>query len=95
MFIKKNNCNVGQNDGLYYFRDNVGNEVDLITERDGEPLAIEIKASLKVNSSMLRGLYFWQKNQAFGQSILIHGGKTNEIINDRIGIVPWTEVVNF
>ena len=93
--IKKNNFNAGQNEGMYYFRDNVGNEVDLITEKDGEPLAVEIKASPKVNGTMLRGLYFWQKNQPVGHSVLIHGGKINEAVNDRTGIVPWTEVANF
>ena len=93
--IKKNNFNAGQNEGMYYFRDNVGNEVDLITEKNGEPLAIEIKASAKVNSAMLRGLYFWQKNQPRGHSILVHGGTANEMINDRMSMVPWKEVADF
>jgi uncharacterized protein len=92
--IRKNNFNAGQNEGMYYFRDNVGNEVDLITEKNEAPLAIEIKAAAKVSSSMLKGLQFWQKNQAQGQAILLHAGNTNEIINDTLGIVPWTEVTN-
>lgn len=79
---------------MYYFRDNVGNEVDLITEKNEAPLGIEIKAATKVSSSMLKGLKFWQKNQPKGQSVLLHGGNTNEIVNDRLGIVPWTEVIN-
>ncbi len=93
--IKKNNFNEGQNEGMYYFRDNTGNEVDLITERNGEPLAIEIKASAKVNSAMLRGLHFWQKNQPLSHAVLVFGGKANEAINERMSIVPWTEVTNF
>ena len=58
------------------------------------PLAIEIKATVKVSSNMLKGLQFWQKNQPKGQSVLLHGGNTNEIVNDKLGIVPWTEVIN-
>ena len=92
--IRKNNFNAGQNEGMYYFRDNVGNEVDLITEKNEEPLAIEIKAAVKVNSSSLKGLQFWQKYQAKSHAVLLHGGNTNEIVNDRMGIVPWTEVIN-
>ena len=79
---------------MYYFRDNVGNEVDLVTEKNEETLAIEIKATVKVSSNMLKGLQFWQKNQPKGQSVLLHGGNTNEIVNDKLGIVPWTEVIN-
>ena len=59
--IKKNSFNNGLNEFMYYFRDNIGNEVDLILEREEYPLAIEIKAALKLNSNMLRGLNFWQR----------------------------------
>lgn len=92
--IQKNNCNAGLAEGMYYFRDNTGNEVDLVTEKDGEFWGIEIKASSKVNSAMLRGLQFWQKNQPKSQAILLHGGNENRLINERMGIVPWTEVAN-
>ena len=92
--IRKNNFNAGQNESMYYFRDSTGNEVDLITERDAEPLAIEIKSAAKVNSSMLRGLHFWQKNQPLGHSLLLHGGVANEPVTEKIAIVPWTEVAN-
>lgn len=92
--IKKNNFNEGQNHGMFYFRDNVGNEVDLITEKNGELLAIEIKASAKINTGMLKGLNFWQKNQPASNGILIHGGRANETVNDKMSIVPWTELIN-
>ncbi|CAN5352943.1 ATP-binding protein [soil metagenome] len=92
--IKKNNFNAGQNEGMYYFRDNIGNEVDLIMERDGVPMAVEIKSSAKVNTGMFRGLNFWQKNQPAGHSILLYKGTANEAISNRIGLLPWTEVAN-
>jgi predicted AAA+ superfamily ATPase len=92
--IRKNNFNAGLNEGLYYFRDSLGNEVDLITEKNGLSLAIEIKASKKVSSGMLRGLHFWQKNQPNGQGILLYSGATNETVSEKISIASWTEVKN-
>ncbi|MBX2962846.1 MAG: ATP-binding protein [Cyclobacteriaceae bacterium] len=92
--LKKNRFNDGQPENLYYFRDNVGNEVDLITEKNGEPFAIEIKASLNVNTAMLHGLNFWLKYQPAGHCVLLYAGKKNEVVNDRMGIVPWNEVAN-
>lgn len=92
--VKKNRFNAGQSGGLYYFRDNVGNEVDLITEKYGAPFAIEGKTSLNVKSNMLQGLHFWQEYQTTGHSVLLHAGKTNEVVNERLGIVPWMEVAN-
>jgi predicted AAA+ superfamily ATPase len=92
--IRKNNFNAGQNEGMYYFRDNIGNEVDLIAEREGAPVAIEIKAGIKADNHMLRGLKYWQKLQPESHSILMHRGSSYEILNENMSIVPWTEVVN-
>ncbi len=92
--IRKNNFNEGLNEGMYYFRDNVGNEVDLITERDGEPMAIEIKAGNKADNNMLRGLKYWQKLRPKSNCILINGGSKPVAITDTMNILPWTEVVN-
>ncbi len=92
--IKKNSHNAALNEPMYYFRDNLGNEVDLILEREGQPTAIEIKAAAKPNSAMLRGLNFWKRNQPNGTGILIHRGSSNEMIDNQLSLVPWTEVIN-
>ncbi|MFM9908640.1 MAG: ATP-binding protein [Chitinophagaceae bacterium] len=92
--IKKNNFNAGSNEGMYYFRDNVGNEVDLITERNEEPMAIEIKSSTKINNSMFRGLHFWQKNQPKSSCILLYGGNKNEILTETLSVAAWTDVMD-
>jgi predicted AAA+ superfamily ATPase len=92
--LMKNNYNAARNEGMYFFRDSAGNEIDLIIEREGELFAIEIKSALKVSDGMLRGLKYWQKLQAASQCILMHAGSTNEIITEKLSILPWTEIVN-
>ena len=92
--IRKNNFNAAQHDGMYYLRDSTGNEVDLITERDGESTAIEIKSSTKLNSSMFRGLQYWQKYQPKSNYILLYGGGKPDTVYETIHVVPWTEVAN-
>lgn len=92
--IRKNNFNKAQNDGMYFFRDSAGNEVDLISERDGETIALEIKSSTQFTNEMLRGLKYWQKLQLRSQGILVHAGTTHEFQNETLSIIPWTEVAN-
>lgn len=92
--IRKNNFNNAQNEGMYYFRDSAGNEIDLILEREGEPIAIEIKSSKKVEDSMLRGLKYWQKLKPYSKTILLHAGERNEILNEKMSVLPYTEVIN-
>jgi len=92
--IKKNNFNNGINGGLYYFRDSLGNEVDLILENGDVPIGIEIKSSAKFSTEMLRGLKYWQKQQPKSNSILFYSGKTQSVINDTMTVLPWKDIID-
>lgn len=90
--VRKNRYNQGENAGMYFFRDSAGNEVDLITETSNGLLAVEIKSGNKLNNDMLSGLKYWQKYVANSPCTLVYKGKQNEFLNDRMSVLPWTEV---
>jgi uncharacterized protein len=92
--IKKNRTNEGINGGMYFFRDSAGNEVDLLIEKNGELIGIEIKSTKKLDSKDFQGLKYWKKYQQNAKAILLYGGNKADILNDEIGIVPWYEVGN-
>ncbi len=75
--ILKMRFNNGQRSNLYYFRDNVGNEVDLILDYGTDVIAIEIKSGKTMNASFLKGLHYYKKlnKRHVKQSILIYGGE--------------------
>ncbi|MFT4093801.1 MAG: ATP-binding protein [Niabella sp.] len=91
--IRKNNFNSGIANGMYYFRDSTGNEVDLVLEREANTVAIEIKAGTKFNTSMLKGIQYWQKYQPHNRTgIVLYGGNETKIINEKTSVVAWYEV---
>ncbi|MCC6290095.1 MAG: ATP-binding protein [Chitinophagaceae bacterium] len=90
--IKKNRFNAGINGGLYFFRDSTGNEIDLLLEKEGNTIAIEIKSAKKIDSGMLSGLRYWKKNNLNSQGILIYGGEKNEEISEGMQVVSWKDV---
>ena len=90
--IKKNKSNLGDNNGLYYFRENMGNEIDLILEKDTGPLAIEIKSASKADRSLLRGLQYWKKYQPLSQGVLLYQGHSTSTDNININFVSWKEI---
>ncbi len=90
--IKKNRFNAGINGGLYFVRDSTGNEVDLLMEKEGHTIAVEIKSSKKIDSGMLGGLKYWKKNNLNSQGLLIYGGERNEELEEGMQIVGWKEV---
>lgn len=75
--LLKARLNQGLEPGLYYYRDNHQNEVDVIYKMHNNLIPIEIKLSQTFNSSFLRGLDFYQKLVAprSPQQFLVYTGK--------------------
>lgn len=90
--ILKNKCNQGENNGLFYFRDNLGNEIDLIIEKETVPLAVEIKSSSKPDRTLLKGLKYWKKYQPAANGILLYQGKSTETGDMAIPFTSWEEI---
>ena len=66
----------GLANGLYFWRDNIGNEVDLLIERAGELWPIEMKSGATFQGEWLRALSTWQRHAAAarqGTPMLISG----------------------
>lgn len=79
----KNRYNQGKRSNLYYFRDNTGNEVDLIYETGLGAIPIEIKSAQTVNSSFFKGLdYFAKINKDSLEKYLIMGSDIHQQRSD-------------
>lgn len=94
--IKKNRFNEGINGPLYFFRDSAGNEVDLIVEKQGAPVAVEIKAGKKIQPAMLGGLRYWLKNNPApsNHGILVYGGKNPVSFSDQMQAIGWENIAD-
>lgn len=90
--IKKNRTNQGINNGLFYFRDHLGNEIDLIVEKETGPQAIEIKSSGKKDRGLLTGLKYWSKYQPSSSGLLLYQGEDNETDNPLLNYISWRNI---
>lgn len=90
--IKKNRFNEGMNEGMYFFRDSAGNEIDLLLEKNEQTIAIEIKAAKKFNPDLLRSFRYWKKNTSNSPCILIYGGEQNEEKALGIHTLSWKAI---
>lgn len=73
----KNRYNQVKDNNLYFFRDHVGNEVDLILDDGAELISVEIKAGKTIASDYFKGLDYYQhlsgsKNK---KRIIIYAGE--------------------
>jgi predicted AAA+ superfamily ATPase len=90
--IQKNRANQGINQGLYYFRDHLGNEIDLIIQRESGPLAVEIKSAKKADKNLLGGLKYWCKYQRDTSAILLYQGNDMPTESQWINYMSWKNI---
>ncbi|MBS1489062.1 MAG: ATP-binding protein [Bacteroidetes bacterium] len=71
----KKRLNTGIRDGLYYWRDNKGVEIDLIIEDGKKIAAYEIKAGQTSNTDYFKNLKYWsQLSKDHWDNTVIYGG---------------------
>jgi predicted AAA+ superfamily ATPase len=61
MDLVKHEWNRGHKPSLYFFRDSMGNEVDILWERNGSYTPIEIKSAQTFNADFAKGIFAFQK----------------------------------
>jgi uncharacterized protein len=59
--LMKTRANLGLREPLYFWRDNIGTEVDVVLERGSQIAAVEIKSGPTVASDAFRQLDKWHK----------------------------------
>lgn len=87
----KKRYNQGKEPNLYFWRDNNGNEVDLLFEQQRELIPYEIKSSRTWNSNFKDNLTRFQKSfQASKNGIVIYGG-TEKFDFETMQAIPYDE----
>ena len=88
-FLKNRFNNVRENN-LYFFRDHVGNEVDLVLDFGDELVPVEIKSGQTLGSDFLKGVDFYLKlnRGEKGRGFLVYGGEIDQTVRD-IGGYSW------
>jgi len=90
--LLKSRFNKGLPDNIYYFRDNIGNEVDFILDNGQEIDIIEVKAGKTINSSFFKNLNFLANiSDIKTNKHLIYSGKENHTQN-RTNILSWDKI---
>lgn len=92
--LLKTRANLGLREPLYFWRDNIGTEVDVIIERGNEIAAVEIKSGESVAPDAFGNLNKWLKyatergNFSSIHRGLVYGGETRHT-RDGVDVLPW------
>ncbi|MBU1200603.1 DUF4143 domain-containing protein, partial [Patescibacteria group bacterium] len=67
---------------FYYFRDSKGVEIDLLIDKGGELLPIEIKASATFNGTYMENIKYFNELSGNNSGYLIYTGRENNSIRN-------------
>lgn len=95
--LLKARCNAGLREPLYFWRDNIGTEVDVIIERGTEIAAVEIKSGPSVASDAFGNLNKWRKYATErGQYTAVHPalvyGGDARFTREGVDVMPWCDL---
>jgi uncharacterized protein len=87
--------NTGAPASMYFWRDNVGHEVDLLVEQEGRLQPIEFKSGATFQVEWLKGLHTWQRHAASARQtepLLVCGAPLNQHIQG-VGVAHWRDAL--
>lgn len=74
---------------LYFWRDNTGNEMDVVIDKGTHLYPIEIKAGKTVTSDYFKNLQFWKKITGSDEGSIIYAGDILQKRSNGINVIPW------
>ncbi len=92
--IIKHRINKGKRGNIFFYRDNHGQEIDLVIDRGDEFITVEAKAGQTVSKDVLKtalrhsGLLSEIKTT---KSFIVYGGKTLEKVKN-VTFLPWDQI---
>lgn len=80
--------NNGKQNNLYFWRDNIGNEVDLLIKKEANRYPVEIKSAQTISDEFFKGIRYWNKLTNTEGGYLVYAGDMLQKRSGEINIVP-------
>ncbi|MDA3780027.1 MAG: ATP-binding protein [Bacteroidales bacterium] len=92
--LLKYRFNRGERHNLFFWRDNIGHEIDVVIENNDKLLPIEIKSGKTITQDYFKGLLFWQKITSHKGGKIIYAGNQNQNRSNGIRVFEWQHLKN-
>jgi len=87
----KQRYNAGRTNNLFFWRDNVGNEIDLLIQKGSRRFPVEIKSGQTITNDYFKGILFWNKITQTEGGYVIYGGDMMQKRSNGIKVIPFRE----
>ena len=81
--------NRGLTNNLFFWRDNVGHEIDLLINTGTNRIPLEIKSGQTATDAFFKGILFWQKMTNSAGGFVVYAGDLPQNRSNGIRLVPY------
>ncbi len=90
----KNRFNQGMRSNLYYWKDQSGNEIDIVVDEGLTLKSIEVKSGATISQDYFKNLLFWQKLTGREGGLVIYSGDESQERAGDIQVKSWREIAS-
>ncbi len=90
--LLKKRFNSGKSNNLYFWRDNTGHEIDILTENQNMLSPVEIKSGKTITADYFKGINFWNKISGNEGGKIIYAGDNFQKRSNGIEVIPWMDI---
>lgn len=88
----KNRFNRGKTNNLFFWRDNVGTEIDLLIDNSESLIPVEIKSGQTITDAYFKSLTSWRKISGIEKGFVIYAGNQTQKRSNGISVFPYTDI---
>ncbi|OED48125.1 AAA family ATPase [Flavobacteriaceae bacterium (ex Bugula neritina AB1)] len=87
--LLKQRFNKGKSNNLYFWRNSVGNEIDILMDNFDTIIPVEIKSGKTITKEYFKGLRYWNNLTGSVGGKIIYGGNVYQKRSDDFEIIPF------
>jgi predicted AAA+ superfamily ATPase len=92
--LVKTRMQQGLSSDLTYWREKTGHEIDIVMERKGMTLPVEIKSGQTIGGEFFKNLKYWARITGLGDSFVLYAGAAEQRRSDGCIVMPWRKGVS-
>lgn len=92
--LVKTRMQQGLSSDLTYWREKTGHEIDIVMERKGMTLPVEIKSGQTIGGEFFKNLKYWTRITGLRDSFVLYAGAAEQRRSDGCIVMPWRKGVS-
>jgi hypothetical protein len=92
--FKKHCLNRAKNENLFFWRDNIGHEIDIVIEKSNSLFPVEVKSGKTITNEFFKGLKFWNAISGINGGAVVYAGDQIQKHSNNNMVVPWFKLAS-